>query len=239
MAAVRAASERCYAYFGRLLDERAVRAEPDRPATGGSTASPGSSGTEPGDDLIGWLMAAEVEGERLTRENILDISYLLILAGLDTFASSLACMIARLARLPELRRRLVAEPDLFAGAVEELLRFESPVQTGFRTATTDVEIAGEVIAAGTTFFLCWSSANLDPAAFPDPLAIDVARRPNPHIAFGNGFHRCLGIHLARMELRTALDQLHRRIPDYALKPGHELVFSGKPRTVNGLPLVWA
>jgi cytochrome P450 len=219
MAAVRDASRRCYSYFGALLDEREARGEP-------------------GDDLMGWLIAAEVDGARLSREDILDIAYLLIIAGLDTVTASLGCMIAHLARTPELRRRLVERPELWADAVEELLRVESPVQTGFRTATADLAIAGESIAAGTTFFLCWASANLDPETFADPLAVDIERRPNPHVAFGSGPHRCLGLNLARMELRVALEQLHRRIPEYSLAEGHPLAFAGKPRTANALPVVW-
>jgi cytochrome P450 len=180
-----------------------------------------------------------VDGQRLGREQLLDVCYLIVLAGLDTVGSAMACILARLAREPALRQRLVAEPRLWAPAVEELLRFESPVQHGFRTPSQDLEIAGEVIPAGTTFFLSWAAANLDPAAFKNPLSIDLERQPNPHLAFGSGPHRCLGIYLARMELRAALEQLHRRIPEYSLRPGHELVFSGKPRTVNGLPLIWS
>ena len=162
----------------------------------------------------------------------------MVLAGLDTVVASLACAIARLAREPALRARLCKEPALWGSAIDELLRFESPVQRGFRTASEDLAIGGETIPAGTTFFLSWASANLDPETFENPLALDLERRPNPHLSFGSGFHRCLGIQLARMELRVALEQLHRRIPDYALKEGHELAFLGMPRTVNALPLVW-
>ena len=118
------------------------------------------------------------------------------------------------------------------------MRFESPVATALRTPSVDLEVGETVIPAGSTFFLCWSSANLDPVSFPDPLTVDIEREPNPHVAFGTGFHRCMGFHLARMELRTVLDQFHRRIPDYRIKEGHNLVFTGKPRWANGLPIVW-
>ena len=219
MAAVRTASARCYQMLADALDARSARGEP-------------------GDDLIGWLLTAESEGERLSREQILDISFLLILAGLDTTAAALSCIVARLAGAPPLRRRLSAEPALWPAAIEELLRFESPVQHGFRTPAADLAIAGATLPAGATFFVSWAAANLDPAVFADPLTIDLGRQPNPHLAFGVGFHRCLGIHLARMELRAALEQLHRRIPDYRLAEGHQLVFAGKPRTVNGLPIAW-
>lgn len=218
-AARQEASARCYEYLGAALDAR-------------------GAATEPGDDLIGWLMRAEVDGQRLGRDQLLDVLYLVVLAGLDTVGASLACILARLTRAPELRRRLVAEPTLWPAAVEELLRFESPVQHGFRTPAQDLAIAGDTIPGRETFFLSWAAANLDPQAFRDPLRIDLERQPNPHVAFGTGPHVCLGMHLARMELRVALEQLHRRIPEYALREGHQLVFAGKPRTVNGLPVTW-
>lgn len=217
MARQRAASQQCYEYLARILDERAARGDSR-------------------DDLLGWLTTAEVDGQQLARETVLDITYLLILAGLDTVAASLACMLARLAREPALRRQLVAQPDRWPAAIEELLRFESPVQFGFRVPTTDIEIGGERIPAGTMVYLCWSSANLDPAGFVDPLTIDIARRPNPHLAFGSGFHKCLGVHLARMELRAALVALHRRIPEYTLDG--ELQYTGMPRAPRTLPLRW-
>jgi cytochrome P450 len=98
--------------------------------------------------------------------------------------------------------------------------------------------SGEFVAAGTRLHVSWSAANLDPDYFPDPLAVDFDRKPNPHIAFASGFHRCLGSHLARMELRAALDVFHQRIPDYWIEPGVELEYSGNPRTPLNLPLVW-
>jgi cytochrome P450 len=219
MALIRDASERCYAYMTAEVDARTARAEH-------------------GDNLIGWLLDAEIDGVKLPREKVIDICYVMVIAGLDTVASALTCLFARLARAPELRKRLVAEPALWASAVEELLRYESPVPRTFRTATQDLEVAGEKIAAGTTFFLSWASANLDEEAFADPLAIDPERKPNPHLAFGSGFHRCVGVALGRMEMRAALDQFHKRLPDYQLKPGHELVFTGMPRFANALPIVW-
>ena len=90
----------------------------------------------------------------------------------------------------------------------------------------------------STFFLSLAAANVDPEAFPDALTIDLDRKPNLHVAYGSGFHRCLGSQLARMELRAALEQFHRRIPDYRIEEGHALAFDGIVRTVNALPLVW-
>jgi cytochrome P450 len=193
----------------------------------------------PGDDMIGWLMTTEVEGERLTRENLLDILGLLMIAGLDTVAASLACMLSYFARHPGDRVRVVADPSLWPDAIEELMRFESPVTDGGRIAMKDLVLpSGEQIPAGTLMGVSWSAANLDPEFFPDPLTVDFGRKPNPHIAFASGFHRCLGSHLARMELRVALEAFHRRIPDYRIKPGVDLEYSGNPRTPLNLELVW-
>jgi len=194
---------------------------------------------DPGDDMIGWLITTEVEGERLTRENILDILGLLMIAGLDTVAASLACMLSYFARHPDERARVVNEPSMWPDIVEELMRFESPVTDGGRIAMTDMTLpSGEFIPEGTHMHISWSAANLDPDYFEDPLRVDFARKPNPHIAFASGFHRCLGSHLARMELRVALEAFHRRIPDYWIKPGVELEYSGNPRTPLNLELVW-
>jgi cytochrome P450 len=194
---------------------------------------------DPGDDMIGWLMTTEVEGDRLTRENILDILGLLMIAGLDTVAASLACMLSYFARHSEDRARVVADPSMWPDVVEELMRFESPVTDGGRIAMKDMVLpSGEKIPAGTRMHISWSAANLDPDYFPDPLTVDFSRRPNPHIAFASGFHRCLGSHLARMELRVALEAFHRRIPNYEIKAGVELEYSGNPRTPLDLPLVW-
>ena len=119
------------------------------------------------------------------------------------------------------------------------MRYESPVTGGTRYATSEVTLPdGEVIPAGSSVVVSWAAANLDPAAFPDPLRCDLERSPNPHIAFASGFHRCLGSHLARLEMRSALDEWHRRIPDYEIEPGHELTYPMGVRTPDFLPLVW-
>jgi cytochrome P450 len=191
------------------------------------------------DDMIGWLLSAEVDGHRLTREDILDILGLLMIAGLDTVAASLACFLSYLARHPGDRRRIVAEPQLIPSAVEELMRFESPVVDGYRLVIEGITLpSGVALPAGSILAISWSGANLDPAAFPDPLKVDLERKPNAHIGFASGFHRCLGSHLARMEMRVALEVWHARIPDYAVKPGVELVYSGNPRAPHHFPLVW-
>jgi cytochrome P450 len=191
------------------------------------------------DDMIGQLMTAEVEGERLTRDDILSILGLLMIAGLDTVAASLACFLSYFARHPEHRREVVAEPSRMRSAVEELMRFESPVTEGFRIAMEDLTLpSGAAIPAGAWMHISWSAANLDPAAFERPLEVDFDRAPNPHIGFASGYHRCLGSHLARMEMDTALRVFHERIPNYAVAPGETLTYSGNPRAPHHLRLTW-
>ena len=207
-------------YYNRLLDNRL-------------------GADDPGDDLLGWLLTTEVEGERLHREDLLDILGLLMIAGLDTVAASLACFLSYLARHPDDRRRLVADPSLWPSAIEELMRYESPVTDGGRIALTDLDLpSGEHVTAGTKMGISWHAANLDPDAFADPLTVDFERTPNPHIGFASGFHRCLGSHLARMEMQVALEVWHRRIPDYEITTGSDITYSGNPRAPHHLTLTW-
>ena len=193
---------------------------------------------EPGDDLIGWLMTRDVDGRPITRDELHGITNLLMIAGLDTVAASLACIVAHLARHPERRQALLDDPALWPSAIEELMRYESPVTAGPRHVTEDTRLPSGVVPAGRPISVWWAAANLDPEQFDDPMAVELGRAPNPHIAFASGFHRCLGSHLARMELRAALDEWHRRIPNYAVADGVELRYSLNPRAPHHLPLVW-
>ncbi len=210
-----------HGYFNRNLDER--EAEPTQR-----------------DDIIGMLLSAEVDGHRLSRQDVLDILGLFMIAGLDTVASSLACILSYFAGHPEHRSAVVNDPALVRTAVEELLRFESPVSEGYRFVIDDIVLpSGMAVAAGSTLHISWAAANLDPAAFDDPMTVDLTRSPNPHIAFASGYHRCLGSHLARLELVTALEVWHERIPDYRLDGARELTYSVNPRAPHTLPLAWS
>ena len=195
---------------------------------------------EPQDDLIGGFLTAEVDGQHLTHEDVIDITILLVLAGLDTVTASLSCMVDWLARHPAERDRLVADPSLLPAAIEELMRVETPVVAGSRHATADFTIGGVEVNAGDELRVVWAAANMDPDAFPDPTRVDFARTDNRHIAFASGFHRCLGSHLARLELRVALDTLHRRIPDYRPDPDRSPGYlnTAVVRCVDPLPLVF-
>src|SRR5918996_1408416 len=190
-------------------------------------------------DLIGGLLTAEVDGHRLDDQTLIDICYLLVIAGLDTVASSLSVLVAWFAQQPEARRRVVEDESLLPAAIEELMRFESPVPLGHRHLAADMELGGKVYPAGTKVEVVWASANVDPDAFDDPLSVDFERAGNRHIAFASGFHRCLGSHLARVELRAGIRQLHRRIPDYRITPGRDVVYSNySVRAAETLPLTF-
>jgi cytochrome P450 len=198
------AGEAMYTYLQDVLEQR--RREP------------------PHDDLIGGFLTTEVDGDRLSDEDIIDICYLLVIAGLDTVTSSLSCLIAWLAQHPGERDRLVQDPSAIPAAIEELTRFESPVLLGHRWIAEDIEVEGRRFEGGTKVTVVWASANVDPDAVADPLTVDLGRKDCRHVSFASGFHRCLGSHLARLELRIALEELHRRIPDYRVTPGAEPVY---------------
>ena len=192
----------------------------------------------PGEDLLGKLLVAEIDGKKLEHNEILDICYLLLMAGLDTVTATLGCNIAYLAANPDQRKRIVANPALIPGAVEELLRWETPVTVVPRMAKKDTAIAGFQIKAGEIVSFLIASANTDDAHFKNAQLVDFERERNIHMAFGAGPHRCLGSHLARMELQVAMEEWHKRIPEYAIKPGETPTYSPGIREVMYLPLVW-
>jgi len=190
------------------------------------------------DDLISRFLDAEADGERLTREEILDIGFLFLIAGLDTVTDTLECDYVFLAQHPEHRRQIVDDPSVIPSAVEELLRWESPVPGVARVAVADTQLSGCPVHRGDMVGVMVGSGNTDDAEFPDAYTVDFRRNPNRHIAFGGGVHRCLGSHLARLELRVALREWHRRIPDYHIRPGTELRYTAGLRSVEELPLVF-
>ena len=197
---------------------------------------------EPTGDLVSRLIASEVDGARLTDDELLDILFLMLIAGLDTVSDSLTCFFAFLATHPDQRRQIAADPSIIPAAVEELLRWESPVPAGVpRIATIDTMLPnGQPVSAGTALMINYGVANMDPDVFGEDVSeVRFDRLANPHVAFGGGVHRCLGSHLARRELRIGLREWHRRIPEYSLKPGHEeLQFPPGLRHVKDLTLSW-
>jgi len=192
----------------------------------------------PTEDLLTQIMNAELDGERLTDEEVLDICFLFIIAGLDTVTDSLNCIFAHLAQHPRDQRRIVDDPSVVPSAVEELLRWESPVPAVPRVATQDADVGGCPIRVGEQVMLLIASANTDDSAAPQLDAVDLYRNPNPHFAFGGGIHRCLGSHLARLELRVALSEFHLRIPEYSLAPGTVLHYTPGLRSLHELPMIF-
>ncbi len=169
------------------------------------------------EDLLGRLLA-DVGEDRLSDEELLGMSFLFVLAGLDTVTSALSTAFAALAMQPRLRRQIAADSSVIPHAVEELLRMDGPVVFLPRVASQDIELGGQTIPAGSEVQVAIAVANRDPAEHSDPDEIDLRRRER-HLAFGGGPHRCLGAHLARMEMREVLAEWHRRIPEYELAPG--------------------
>ena len=213
----RGIAESIYDYFNRVLDEREV---------------------ERRDDLLSRFLDTEVDGHSLTREDILDICFLFLIAGLDTVSASLDCFYGYLADHPEQRQAIVEDPSIIPAVVEELLRWETPVTGVARVATVDTELAGCPIKAGENVMVVLGGANTDEAELEDSFDVRFDRDVNRHLAFGGGVHRCLGSHLARLELRVALREWHRRITDYEVKPGHELLYTPAIRSLETFPMVF-
>jgi cytochrome P450 len=191
---------------------------------------------EPHDDLLSVLVDAEIEGAPITREELIGICHIMLIAGLDTVTDSLTCFFAHLAQHPDHRQRIVDDPRVIPAAVEELLRYESPVPFIVRIATCDTEVRGVPVATGDHVVCLLGSANTDEQVIPGADTVDFDREGNRHLAFGVGIHRCLGSHLARLELHIALAEWHRRIPDYRIPEGVELEFTPILRQVEHLPL---
>jgi len=178
-------------------------------------------------DVLTSLITGSVDGESLTGTELVQNCIFLLNAGHETTSNLIGNGVASLLAFPAERQKLTENPDLIDSAVEEFLRFESSNQLGNRRATADVEIGGVTIAAGSLITLCIGAANRDPAQFPDPERLDIARSPNRHLAFGAGIHACAGMTLARMEGRIAISRLLQRFPN--LRGEGEPVRGGRAR----------
>jgi cytochrome P450 len=168
----------------------------------------------PADDLLTRLIQAEVDGQRLTQDEILGFFQLLVVAGQETTANLINNAMLCLIENPDQLALLRARPDLLGSAIEEVLRYRSPLQWMMRTPTRDVQMHGQTIPVGKLVLPMIGSANRDAAQFPDPDRFDIARTPNPHIAFGHGIHFCLGAPLSRLEAAIALTDLLQRLPHF-------------------------
>ncbi|MFE2152445.1 cytochrome P450 [Streptomyces lavendulae] len=213
---------RMHDYLGGLVAQRRVR---------------------PTGDLIGALVTARDEEDRLTEGELVRLAEAILIAGYETSASQVPNFLYTLFRNPHLLERLRNDHDLIPAAVEELLRFV-PIGTvdGFpRTATEDVELGGVVVRAGETVVPSMGAANRDPALFTDPDELDLTRHPNPHLGFGAGPHHCMGAQLARVELQIALTTLLRRYPGLRLAVPEESLSWKAGLMVRGMhtmPVTW-
>jgi cytochrome P450 PksS len=197
---------------------------------------------EPRDDLVSALIEAEEHGETLSEPELYSMVMLLIVAGHETTVNLIANGALALIHHPEELDRLRATPESMPDAIEELLRYDGPVErTLNRWAAEDVELAGEVIPRGEMVIAVLGSADRDPAQFPEPDRLDLGRRENRHVAFGRGAHYCLGAPLARLEGAIALKTLLRRLPGLRLAVrDDELDYRPTPtfRSLTALPVAW-
>jgi cytochrome P450 len=201
-----------YAYFGVALDAREGHRK---------------------DDLLSHLLDVDVEGRRLSREALLDVCLGLLIEGIDPVSAALDCIFARLAQHPDFRDAVKSTPRQ---ALEELLRWESPVTFVSRNAVADTSLGGCPVSAGQRLLVLLSAANIDAVEGADVGVLRWNREVNRHLAFGTGIHRCLGSHLARLELSIALREWHSRIPHYAVDRPADLAFAPGVRTVDWFPM---
>jgi cytochrome P450 len=205
----------------RFLDERA--------ASGGDSTP----------DFVSSLLHGTVDGEPLSRDHQFQTFLLTLFGGLETTTGALAYAVRQIALRPELQTRLASEEALLDPAIEEFLRLEPPAPWFARTATRDAELAGQKIRAGDRVAMCLAGANRDPQAFERPDEVDIARAGNRHLAFGAGPHRCVGIHLARAEMRIALRTILARLHDIAIEPDAALDYRAHhARGLARLPIIY-
>jgi cytochrome P450 len=193
---------------------------------------------DPGDDIISYLLNAEHDGKPIEMIHIIGTCQLLVVAGVDTTWSGIGSSLYHLATHKDDLARLVAEPELLPSAIEELLRAYSPV-TMARLVAEDTEFQGCPMKAGDRVLMSWPAANRDPEAFEEPDKVIFDRERNRHLAFGLGIHRCAGSNLARMEMRVALEEFLRRIPEFELDTSKEMTWAGgQVRGPRKLPIVF-
>jgi cytochrome P450 len=194
----------------------------------------------PGNDLISGLLAAEIDGQKLSVIELLGFCALLLVAGNETTTNLIGNAVLCFTEAPGTAERLIAEPALLPQAIEEVLRYRSPVQSMYRISAVDTTLRGVPIPAGSPIVAWIGSANRDGEQFPRPEVFDVGRSPNRHLAFGQGIHFCLGAPLARLESRIALQAVLSRLPGLAVDPEAQLerMESTIVYGVKQLPVSW-
>ncbi|MEO5838783.1 MAG: cytochrome P450 [Acidimicrobiales bacterium] len=195
-------------------------------------------GVEPS-DLLGQIVNGSIEGRPLTEDEVIGMVHLIVIAGHETTVNGIGHMLAQLARDPELQRALATDSSLVPLVVEEALRYEAPVTAMARTATQPVTLGGACLAQGDKVLMLYSAANRDEAHFAEADHFVANREPNPHLAFGIGVHRCLGEHLARMEMRIVLEEVVARLSQLRLVDGAPLEYTtGQSRGLKSLPVTF-
>jgi cytochrome P450 len=193
----------------------------------------------PRDDFIDAILAGvdQADGEPCSWDDRVNVATLFLSGAVGTTASAIGAMIRHLAEDPELRGWLIMHPEAHDKAVEEFLRMYPPATILSRTATTEVEVAGQEFKKGDRVCVNYSAASRDPQVYECPANFDLERDQTQSTAFGLGPHRCIGAHVARLEIKVALAELLRRLPDFSIKPGTELTYStGLLRILDSLPV---
>src|SRR5262245_9832879 len=190
----------------------------------------------PRSDLLSDLLRAEIDGRKLSEDELLAFGWLMLVGGNDTTAGLIGNGLELLARYPEQRAALVETPALIPAAVEEMLRIASPTHTLPRRAACDIELPYGRIPEGSRVHLLWASANLDEREFPEPERFDIRRNATRHLAFGHGPHFCLGAGLARLEARIAFEEFLRRVPEYEIDGEPQRLVSIVFQSFEKLPL---
>jgi cytochrome P450 len=190
-----------------------------------------------GEDVLSRIIA----DAGLSDDELVGLAFNVLQGGLDTVPSTIGFMLKHLAEQPDLRRAVIADPDLVGPFIEELVRLETVAAFMVRNTTQDVEIGGTTIPAGSVVRLGYAAANRDPETFSKPDEFDLTQGRTSHYGFGSANHRCLGSHLARRELRVVFEEFHRRIPEYSLEPGVEplVVWPANLLRLDAVPLVFA
>jgi len=191
---------------------------------------------DPRDDLMSVLVHVRSDGRELDYMEINMMFFLMVIAGNETTRNALSGGLRALCEFPDQRRRLLGDPSLIKTAVEEIVRWHSPVMQFRRTATRDTEIAGQAIAENDKVVIYYGSANRDERAFERADEFDVGRSPNPHVGFGIGNHFCLGANLARAEMRIMLEEILERIPDFELAGPVEQLHSNFIHGIKRMPI---
>jgi cytochrome P450 len=176
----------------------------------------------PGDDVFSLVAHGTVEGRRLTRTQMFGVGNLILAGGRDTVINLMSAAIWYLGSHADERTRLATDPSLIPAAIEELIRYLSPLPRMERVTTRPVSGDWGSAAAGEIVLLNFASANHDPAVFPDPGTVHLDRSPNPHVGFGNGPHTCIGVHLGRLETRVLIEELLAMVGDWRLLPGSQI-----------------